>query len=67
MENTMASLAKFDISPRGEGFLLQLADESGQVVSMTVTAEQLDALIDAADDLLADDDSLFEVDEDEEG
>jgi hypothetical protein len=65
MEHTMASLAKFDLSPRGEDFLLQLADDSGQVVSMTVTAEQLDALIDAADDLLADDDGLFEVDEDD--
>lgn len=62
----MSSLAKFDISPRGEDFLLQLADDTGRVVSITVTAEQLDALIDAADDLLADDDSAFEVDGDEE-
>jgi hypothetical protein len=62
----MASLAKFDISPRDGDYLLQLADDRGQMVSLTLTAEQLDALIEAADDLLADDDSTFEVDTDED-
>jgi hypothetical protein len=62
----MTRLNRFDISPRDGDFLLQLEEEGGKVVSLTLTPEQLDALIEAADDLLAEDDSVFEVDEDDD-
>ncbi|MBL8773998.1 MAG: hypothetical protein JNK30_21610 [Phenylobacterium sp.] len=62
----MNSLAKFEITPRDGDFLLRFEDDEGGAVSLTLTAEQLDALIDAADELLDEDDTAFEADEDDD-
>ena len=59
-----AALARCTVKPQGDGYLLSLQDASGKTTELTATAEQLDAMIDAIDDLLAEDDDAFEAEED---
>jgi hypothetical protein len=60
----MKQLAKFGIDVREEDFVLRLEDESGQTVEFSATPEQLDAVIDALDDLLSEgEEEFFEVDD----
>jgi hypothetical protein len=53
----MKALAKFEIFPRGDAFVLQLEDDAGGVAAYAATVEQLDALIEAADGVLEADDA----------
>lgn len=63
----MQQLAKFSISVREEDFVLHLVDDVGQAHDFAASPEQLDAVIDALDELLAEnEEDLFEVD-DEDG
>lgn len=62
----MKQLAKFTISVREEDFVLHLEDDTGQAHEFVTSPEQLDAVIDALDELLSDNEELFEVD-DEDG
>lgn len=59
----MQTLTKFQIAPQGENFVMQLEDDGGGRMAVEVTPEQLDALVELADDLLAADDDAFAVDE----
>lgn len=60
----MRQLAKFSISVREEDFVLHLEDEAGEALDFSATPEQLDAVIDALDELLADnEEELFEVED----
>ena len=65
----MRQLAKFTISIRDEDFVLHLEDDAGEKMDFAASPEQLDAVIDALDELLAEaEEDVFEVDdEDEEG
>lgn len=61
----MRQLAKFSISVREEDFVLHLEDDTGQAVDFAASPEQLDAVIDALDELLSEnEEELFEVDDD---
>ncbi|MBW8814355.1 MAG: hypothetical protein JF588_13085 [Caulobacterales bacterium] len=62
----MQNLTKFEISPRGEDFLLRLEGEGGTAAEFVASPEQLDAMIEAADELLDDDDDAFEVEDGDE-
>jgi hypothetical protein len=60
----MRQLAKFSISVREEDFVLHLEDDTGEAMDFAASPEQLDAVIDALDELLSDDEEeIFEVDE----
>ena len=62
----MRQLAKFSISVREEDFVLHLEDDAGQAVDFATSPEQLDAVIDALDELLADnEEELFEIEDDD--
>jgi hypothetical protein len=62
----MRQLAKFSISAREQDFVLRLEDDTGQAMAFVASPEQLDAVIDALDDLLSEDDEdLFEIGDDE--
>jgi hypothetical protein len=52
----MRQLAGFDIVVRENDFLLSIKDDTGQVTELTASAEQVDLLIDALNDLLGDED-----------
>ena len=60
----MRQLAKFSIFVREEDFVLHLEDDTGQAVDFAAAPEQLDAVIDALDELLSEnEEDLFEVDD----
>lgn len=65
----MKQLAKFAISVRAEDFVLHLEDDAGEKMDFAASPEQLDAVIDALDELLAEaEEDIFEVDdEDDDG
>jgi hypothetical protein len=50
----MRQLAEFALEVRETDFVLRLTDDSGEVVEFASSAEQLDLVIDAFNDLLAD-------------
>ena len=59
----MRQLAKFSISVREEDFVLHLVDDTGETMEFAASPEQLDAVIDALDELLSEnEEDLFEVD-----
>jgi hypothetical protein len=61
----MRQLARFAISVREEDFVLHLEDDSGETLEFAASPEQLDAVIDALDDLLSEnEEELFEVEDD---
>jgi len=49
----MKQLAKFAIEVRANDFVLRLTDDDGDVVEFSSSAEQLDQVIDAFNDLMA--------------
>ena len=53
----MKTLARYDLKADSEAFLLRLEDETGEAFEVIVSAGQLDALIDLADELLGEDDA----------
>lgn len=60
----MRQLAKFSISVREDDFVLHLEDDAGEALDFAASPEQLDAVIDALDDLLSEnEEEMFEVDE----
>lgn len=57
-------LAKFTIDESEEGYLLHIEAEGGDKLELEATPEQLDAIIDALDDLLSEDEEeIFAADE----
>jgi hypothetical protein len=59
----MRQLANFSISVREEDFVLRLVDEAGEAMEFSASPEQLDAVIDALDELLSEDEEeLFGFD-----
>lgn len=62
----MKTLTKFEIAIRETDFVLQLHDDEGQTAEYVASPEQLDALIDALDDMLSEnEEEFFEVEDDE--
>ena len=60
-------LAKFTVVEAGEGFALHIEDEAGHVLELNATRDQVDVIADSLDDLLSQDDSADEIeDEDDE-
>lgn len=60
----MKQLAKFSIDIREEDFVLRLEDEVGEATEFSATPEQLDAVIDALDELLSEgEEEFFEVED----
>ena len=60
----MRQLAKFAITVREEDFVLHLEDEAGETLEFAASPEQLDAVIDALEELLSEEDDAFEVEVD---
>lgn len=50
----MKQLAKFEIEVRTNDFVLRLTDDEGDVTEFASSAEALDQVIDAFNDLMAD-------------
>ena len=61
----MKTLANFSITVREEDFVLHLVDDTGQTTEFATPPEQLDAIIDALDELLSEADEELEAEEGE--
>ena len=61
----MRQLTKFSITVREEDFVLHLEADGGETLEFATPPEQLDAIIDALDDLLseADEDDQLDISE----
>jgi hypothetical protein len=55
----MRQLARFAISPRNEDFVIRLEDEAGEKIEFCASPEQLDAVIDALDEMLTEHEQDF--------
>jgi hypothetical protein len=55
----MRQLARFAISVRPEDFVLHLEDEAGEKMDFAASPDQLDAVIDALDEMLSGNDEEF--------
>jgi hypothetical protein len=63
----MRQLAKFSISVREQDFVLHLEDDTGAAHDFAASPEQLDAVIDALDELLSEnEEELFAYEEEGE-
>jgi hypothetical protein len=58
-------LEQFRLEETDAGYLITVKAKSGEALSVEASPEQLDAIIDALDDLLSDDDELDFGDEEE--
>ena len=56
-----ATLKKFHVEEDGEGFSLRIEDESGGILELTASREQLDVIADSLDDLLSATEAADEV------
>ncbi|MBA4804627.1 MAG: hypothetical protein H2038_08270 [Brevundimonas sp.] len=59
------SLSQFTLSETPDGYLIEIEGDGGGSIAVEATPEQLDAIIDALDDLLSEDEAAAdEVDSD---
>lgn len=56
----MRQLAQFNISVRETDFLIEITDDAGQVTELSASADQLDLVIDALNDLVGEGDDAEE-------
>jgi hypothetical protein len=57
------TLSRFTIETKGEDFTLHIEDDAGEVIAFDATAEQIDLIVEALDDILDEDDSLDEIED----
>ena len=55
----MRQLARFAIAPRNEDFVIRLEDEAGEKLEFCASPDQLDAVIDALDEMLTEHEEDF--------
>ncbi|MDB5443381.1 MAG: hypothetical protein JWP73_1757 [Phenylobacterium sp.] len=55
----MRHLARFAISVRADDFVLHLEDEAGEKMDFAASPDQLDAVIDALDEMLTENEDPF--------
>lgn len=55
----MRQLARFAISVRADDFVLHLEDDAGEKMDFAASPEQLDAVIDALDEMLSESEEEF--------
>jgi hypothetical protein len=57
----LKNLERFTFAETMEGYVLHIAAEGGGRMDLAVTPDQLDAIIDALNELLGEDDDLFDL------
>lgn len=63
----LKKLEQFVLEETEEGYAITMTAEGGDELAVAVTPEQLDAIIDALDDLLSDDEDFEDDEEGEAG
>jgi hypothetical protein len=59
------ALSQFSLSETEDGYLIAVEGDGGGALTLSATPEQLDAIIEALDALLSEDDALADALEDE--
>lgn len=63
-EDEIQTLTQFNLAETDDGYLLEIGGDQGGLLRVAATPEQLDAIIDALDALLSEDDAAAdEVDD----
>jgi hypothetical protein len=57
MARSTKTLSRFTVQRRGDGFSLHIEDDAGDVIEFQATADQLDVIADALDEVLEEDDA----------
>jgi hypothetical protein len=66
-DDTPQALTQFTLAETPDGYLIEIEGERGDTLAVSATPEQIDAIIDALDDVLSDDEAAAdEVDDDED-
>ena len=60
MAETIPTLTQFNLAESDDGYLLEIGGSDGAVVRVSASAEQIDAIIEALDALLSDEDDAVE-------
>jgi hypothetical protein len=59
-DNQVQSLSQFTLSETPDGYLLEIEGSGGGSMVVTATPEQIDAIIDALDDLLSENEAAVD-------
>ena len=60
MADKIPTLTQFNLAEGDEGYLLEIGGSDGRVLQVAATGEQLDAIIEALDALLSDEDDAID-------
>ena len=60
-DTDIQTLTQFNLAETDDGYLLEVGGADGQVMRLAATAEQIDAIIDALDALLSEDDAAVDA------
>lgn len=60
MAETIPALTQFNLAETDDGYVLEIGGSDGAVLQVAATAEQIDAIIEALDALLSDEDDEVE-------
>ncbi|CAN7270760.1 hypothetical protein [Brevundimonas sp. LjRoot202] len=66
-DTQVQSLKQFILSETPDGYLIEIEGDKGASMAVTATPGQIDAIIDALDDLLSEDEAADEVEHEDEG
>ena len=64
MAEDIPTLTQFNLAESDEGYLLEIGGSDGAVLRVSASAEQIDAIIEALDALLSDEDDAVDADND---
>jgi len=62
MTNTVETLSLFNLAETEDGYLLEIGGDGGNSLTVAASAEQIDAIVEALDALLSDEDDAVEDD-----
>ncbi|WP_309627749.1 hypothetical protein [Brevundimonas sp.] len=60
MAETIPTLTQFNLAESDDGYLLEIGGSDGTLLRVAASAEQIDAIIEALDALLSDDDDAVD-------
>ena len=60
MADTIPTLTQFNLAESDDGYLLEIGGSDGAVLRVAASAEQIDAIIEALDALLSDEDDAID-------
>ena len=62
MTATDETLSQFSLAETDDGYLLEIAGDGGSTLTLAASAEQIDAIVEALDALLSDEDDALDDD-----